>query len=66
MTVTDIRKDPASRTMTLEAEFDASQERVWQLWGAIRDNSSAGGDRRPTQRRSMLMTCAPAARSITT
>ena len=32
MTVTDIRKDPQSRTMTLEAEFDASPERVWQLW----------------------------------
>ena len=32
MTVTNIRKDPRSRTMTLEAEFDASPERVWQLW----------------------------------
>jgi uncharacterized protein YndB with AHSA1/START domain len=32
MTVTDIRKDSKSRTMTLEAEFDASPERVWQLW----------------------------------
>jgi uncharacterized protein YndB with AHSA1/START domain/DNA-binding transcriptional ArsR family regulator len=32
MTVTTIRKDPQSRTMTLEAEFDASPERVWQLW----------------------------------
>jgi uncharacterized protein YndB with AHSA1/START domain len=32
MTVTAIRKDPQSRTMTLEAEFDASPERVWQLW----------------------------------
>ena len=32
MTVTDIRKDPQSRTMTLEAEFHASPERVWQLW----------------------------------
>ena len=31
MTVT-VRKDPSSRTMTLEAEFDASPERVWQLW----------------------------------
>jgi len=33
MTVTDIRKDPRSRTMTLDAEFHASPERVWQLWG---------------------------------
>jgi uncharacterized protein YndB with AHSA1/START domain len=32
MTVTAIRKDIESRTMTLEAEFDASPERVWQLW----------------------------------
>jgi uncharacterized protein YndB with AHSA1/START domain len=32
MTVTAIRKDPQSRTMTLEAEFEASPERVWQLW----------------------------------
>ena len=33
MTVTDLRKDPKSRTMTLDAEFPASPERVWQLWG---------------------------------
>jgi len=32
MTITAVRKDPQSRTMTLEAEFDASPERVWQLW----------------------------------
>ncbi|HEY7331547.1 MAG TPA: SRPBCC domain-containing protein [Candidatus Limnocylindria bacterium] len=32
MTVTAIRKDPAARTMTLEAEFDAPAGRVWQLW----------------------------------
>jgi len=32
VTVTAVRKDPASRTFTLEAEFDASPERVWQLW----------------------------------
>jgi uncharacterized protein YndB with AHSA1/START domain len=32
MTVTDVRKDPHSRTITIEAEFDASPERVWQLW----------------------------------
>ena len=32
MTVTAVRKDPESRTMTLEAEFEASPERVWQLW----------------------------------
>jgi uncharacterized protein YndB with AHSA1/START domain len=32
MTVTAIRKDPAARTLTLDAEFDASAERVWQLW----------------------------------
>jgi uncharacterized protein YndB with AHSA1/START domain len=32
MTVTAVRKDADTLTMTLEAEFDASSERVWQLW----------------------------------
>ena len=32
MTVTAVRKDPHRLTMTIEAEFDASPERVWQLW----------------------------------
>ena len=32
MTVTAVRKDPEDLRMTLEAEFDASAERVWQLW----------------------------------
>ncbi len=32
MTVTAVRKDPAAHSMTLEAEFNASAERVWQLW----------------------------------
>ena len=32
MTVTDVRRDARSLTMTLVAEFDASAERVWQLW----------------------------------
>jgi uncharacterized protein YndB with AHSA1/START domain len=32
MTVTAVRKDPQTLTMTLEAEFDASPDRVWQLW----------------------------------
>jgi uncharacterized protein YndB with AHSA1/START domain len=32
MTVTAVHKDPSARTMTLTAEFDASPERVWQLW----------------------------------
>jgi uncharacterized protein YndB with AHSA1/START domain len=32
MTVTAVRKDPRSLTMTLDAEFEASPERVWQLW----------------------------------
>ncbi|MBA2570471.1 MAG: SRPBCC domain-containing protein [Chloroflexi bacterium] len=32
MTVTDVRKDPDALSMTLTAEFDASPERVWQLW----------------------------------
>ncbi len=32
MTVTAVRKDPAALTMTVDAEFDASPDRVWQLW----------------------------------
>jgi uncharacterized protein YndB with AHSA1/START domain len=32
MTVTAVRKDPHALTMTLDAEFDASPERVWELW----------------------------------
>jgi uncharacterized protein YndB with AHSA1/START domain len=32
MTVTAVRKDPQTLTMTLEAEFEAPAERVWQLW----------------------------------
>ena len=32
MTVTALRKSPESLTMTVDAEFDASAERVWQLW----------------------------------
>ena len=32
MTVTAVRKDAEALTMTLTAEFDASPDRVWQLW----------------------------------
>ena len=32
MTVTAVEKDPKSLTMTITAEFEASPERVWQLW----------------------------------
>ena len=32
MTVTAVRKDPQTLTMTLDAEFEAPPERVWQLW----------------------------------
>ena len=32
MTVAAVRKDPEHLTMTLEAEFDAAPERIWQLW----------------------------------
>jgi hypothetical protein len=65
MTVTAIRKDPRSRTLTLEAEFDASKSASGSC-GAIRDSSNAGRDRRPTQRRSLPMTRVPAAKSNTT
>lgn len=32
MTVTAVRKDPHTLTMTVDTEFEASPERVWQLW----------------------------------
>lgn len=32
MTVTAVNKDTAALTMTIDAEFDASPDRVWQLW----------------------------------
>jgi uncharacterized protein YndB with AHSA1/START domain len=32
MTVTAVHKDPSALTMTLTAEFEATPERVWQLW----------------------------------
>lgn len=32
MTVTAIRKDPESLSMSVETEFAAPPERVWQLW----------------------------------
>lgn len=32
MSVIDVRKDPDTLTMAVDAEFDASTERVWQLW----------------------------------
>jgi uncharacterized protein YndB with AHSA1/START domain len=32
MTVTAVHKDPEALTLTLTAEFEASPERIWQLW----------------------------------
>jgi uncharacterized protein YndB with AHSA1/START domain len=32
MTVTAVHKDPQALSMTIDAEFDATAERVWQLW----------------------------------
>jgi uncharacterized protein YndB with AHSA1/START domain len=32
MTVTAVRKSTETLTMTVDAEFDASADRVWQLW----------------------------------
>src|SRR5688500_20232226 len=43
MTVTAVRKDPESRTLTLEAEFDASPERIWELWADPRQLESWWG-----------------------
>jgi uncharacterized protein YndB with AHSA1/START domain len=32
MTVTAVRKDPQALSLTIDAEFDAPAERVWELW----------------------------------
>jgi uncharacterized protein YndB with AHSA1/START domain len=32
MTVTSVKKDPETLTMTITCEFDAGIKRVWQLW----------------------------------
>jgi uncharacterized protein YndB with AHSA1/START domain len=32
MTVTAVNKDPQNLTLTLDAEFDAPADRVWELW----------------------------------
>ncbi len=32
MTVTNLTKDREALSMTLTAEFEASPERIWQLW----------------------------------
>lgn len=32
MPVTDVRKDPEARTMTVTARYDAPVDRVWQIW----------------------------------
>jgi uncharacterized protein YndB with AHSA1/START domain len=49
MTVTAVRKDPQRLTMTLEAEFDASAERVWQLWEAMEQVLGIGMEEGLTQ-----------------
>jgi uncharacterized protein YndB with AHSA1/START domain len=65
VTVTAVRKDPQSRTMTVVAEFEASPERVWQLWADPRQLERWWGP--PTyRRRSMLTICVPAGASSTT
>ena len=32
MPVTNVQKDPATMTLTITSEFDASVEQVWRLW----------------------------------
>jgi uncharacterized protein YndB with AHSA1/START domain len=36
MTVPTVRKDPDRLTMTIVAEFDATRDRVWELWADAR------------------------------
>jgi hypothetical protein len=42
MTVTAVRKDPEKLTMTVDAEFEATPERVWQLWADPRQLDPSG------------------------
>ena len=65
MTVTTVRKDPEALTMTLTAEFEASPERVWQLWADPRQLERWWG-RRPIRQRSRRTTWRRAAASSTT
>ena len=65
MTVTAVRKDPANLTMTLDAEFEASPERVWQLWADPRQ-LERWWDRRRIPPPSPRMTCGSAVGSNTT
>ena len=50
MTVTDIRKDPTSRTMRVASEWDAPLARVWQLAdsgkteGALKNDASGSSN----------------------
>ncbi|HEY1833889.1 MAG TPA: SRPBCC domain-containing protein [Solirubrobacteraceae bacterium] len=32
MPVTDVKKDPDALTMTITAEFEATAERIWEMW----------------------------------
>jgi uncharacterized protein YndB with AHSA1/START domain len=43
MSVTAVRKDTDNLTLTLDAEFDAPPERVWQLWADPRQLESWWG-----------------------
>ena len=67
MTVTAVTKDPEALSMTLTAEFDATPERVWQLWADPRQLERWWGppnypatfeehDLRPGSRTSYFMT----------
>ena len=65
MTVTAVRKDAEALTLTLDAEFEAPAERVWQLWADPRQLERWWGP--PTYRRpSHRTTSARAAGSSTT
>ena len=65
MTVTAVRKDPDALAMTVDAEFDAPADRVWQLWADPRQ-LERWWDPRPTRPLSTPTTCAPAVASRTT
>jgi uncharacterized protein YndB with AHSA1/START domain len=65
MTVTAVRKDPQRLTLTVEAEFDASVERIWQLWADPRQLERWWG-RRPTLPPSPNTTWRPAVASSPT
>lgn len=66
MSVIDVRKDPATASMTITASFDAPPSRRCGAYGTIPACWSGGGGLPPGRRPSSTTTSLPAATSATT